>query len=184
MLQGRAASGPLVFFGRQLRNRFSMDACSDACEGEAGTLLADLERRQDDVLAQLDALDRQLTGLLLGLGVTLVDDAETASSKQAIDSGDDVDSGEQVDAEPVCDERRRHEIKASTWDEPRWERGDGDVAATARLAACCHEPQDADDAAAAATGFTKLPHPHTSAALRKPRNNASADAAAGRKRAA
>jgi hypothetical protein len=184
MLQGRAASGPLVFIGRPLRNRLSMDACSDACDGEAGTLLADLERRQDDVLAQLDALDRQLTGLLQGLGVTLVDDAETVSSKQSIDSGDEVDPAEEVDAEPVCDERKRHEIRASTWDEPCWERGDGgSTAAAARFAASPNGPQGADDVDAAALGFSKLPHQETTAALRKPRN-VSADAAAGRKRAA
>ena len=40
---------------------------------EAGSLLADLERRQDDVLAQLDLLDRQVADLLRGLGVTLTD---------------------------------------------------------------------------------------------------------------
>lgn len=40
---------------------------------EAGSLLADLERRQDDVLAQLDLLDRQVADLLRGLGVTLTE---------------------------------------------------------------------------------------------------------------
>jgi len=42
----------------------------------AGNLLADLERRQDDVLAQLDELDRRVSDLLRGLGVTLIEDAE------------------------------------------------------------------------------------------------------------
>ena len=65
-------------------------ASTDVCE--SGSLLADLERRQDDVLAQLDALDRQLTDLLKGLGVTLVDDAE--SGKQA-----DFDANEDDEAE-------------------------------------------------------------------------------------
>lgn len=41
-------------------------------ESEAGLLLADLERRQDDVLAQLDELDKRLCGILKGLGVTPV----------------------------------------------------------------------------------------------------------------
>ncbi len=64
-------------------------ASADVCE--SGTLLADLERRQDDVLAQLDALDRQLTGLLKGLGVTLVDDAEAGNFAAATEDepGDD-----------------------------------------------------------------------------------------------
>ena len=65
-------------------------ASADVCE--SGTLLADLERRQDDVLAQLDALDRQLTDLLKGLGVTLVDDPEAGNAaaefKNAIDDGE------------------------------------------------------------------------------------------------
>lgn len=43
-------------------------------ENAAGSLLADLERRQDDVLLQLDELDRRLTEILKGLGVTLIDD--------------------------------------------------------------------------------------------------------------
>ncbi len=53
-------------------------ASPDVCE--SGSLLADLERRQDDVLAQLDALDRQLTSILKGLGVTLIDDAEPTAA--------------------------------------------------------------------------------------------------------
>lgn len=44
---------------------------------QAGNLLADLERRQDDVLAQLDELDRRVSDLLRGLGVTLIEDSET-----------------------------------------------------------------------------------------------------------
>jgi hypothetical protein len=43
---------------------------------QAGNLLADLERRQDDVLAQLDELDRRVSDLLRGLGVTLIEDSE------------------------------------------------------------------------------------------------------------
>jgi hypothetical protein len=45
-------------------------------EEPAGNLLADLERRQDDVLAQLDDLDRRVSDLLRGLGVTLIEDSE------------------------------------------------------------------------------------------------------------
>lgn len=41
-------------------------------ESEAGLLLADLERRQDDVLSQLDDLDKRLCGILKSLGVTPV----------------------------------------------------------------------------------------------------------------
>ncbi len=37
---------------------------------EPGQLLRDLERRQDDVLSQLDALDAKLNEVLRGLGVT------------------------------------------------------------------------------------------------------------------
>ncbi|TWT84025.1 hypothetical protein CA13_54990 [Planctomycetes bacterium CA13] len=43
---------------------------------EPGQLLNDLERRQDDVLAQLDALDAQLTEVLKGLGVTPEDEID------------------------------------------------------------------------------------------------------------
>lgn len=37
---------------------------------EPGQLLDELERRQDDVLLQLDALDARLTEVLKGLGVS------------------------------------------------------------------------------------------------------------------
>lgn len=62
-------------------------ASADVCE--SGSLLADLERRQDDVLAQLDALDRQLTSILKGLGVTLVDDAEPSMTATDPDADDE-----------------------------------------------------------------------------------------------
>ena len=166
-----------------------MDACSDACDGEAGALLADLERRQDDVLAQLDALDRQLAGLLRGLGVTLVDDAEAASATQETDLAGTADWADE--APPTCDsddeqarqQRKRQEIRAATWDEPRWEHAEGAaVTATAQQAARCAEAQD-DSTAAVAAGFTKLPRQETTAARQRPRSTA-ADTAAGRKRAA
>ena len=40
-------------------------------------LLSDLERRQDEVLAQLDNLDRKLCGILEGLGVTPIYDEQS-----------------------------------------------------------------------------------------------------------
>jgi hypothetical protein len=39
-------------------------------EPEPGQLLDDLERRQDEVLTELDALDARLNEVLRGLGVT------------------------------------------------------------------------------------------------------------------
>ncbi len=44
-------------------------------ESEPGQLLHELERRQDEVLTQLDDLDAKLTEVLKGLGVT-ADEAE------------------------------------------------------------------------------------------------------------
>ncbi len=58
---------------------------ADADE-QAGNLLADLERRQDDVLAQLDELDRRVSDLLRGLGVTLIEDSEAI---QFVDEGNE-----------------------------------------------------------------------------------------------
>ncbi len=57
--------------------------------------LAELERRQDDVLAQLDELDKKLTSLLTGLGVTLTDDFEDSAPALKIASFDDEDDTEQ-----------------------------------------------------------------------------------------
>ena len=76
------------------KDRHLSAAAADVCE--SGSLLADLERRQDDVLAQLDALDRQLTDLLKGLGVTLVDDPEAGTAaaefQSAIGGDEEADS--------------------------------------------------------------------------------------------
>lgn len=47
-------------------------------EIEAGQLLYDLERRQDEVIAQLDDLDAKLNEVLRGLGVSLDDDVDPA----------------------------------------------------------------------------------------------------------
>ena len=44
---------------------------SQASDTEPGQLLKELEQRQDDVLAQLDALDAKLEEVLRGLGVTV-----------------------------------------------------------------------------------------------------------------
>ncbi|MAI69840.1 MAG: hypothetical protein CMM01_02890 [Rhodopirellula sp.] len=49
---------------------------SQVADLEPGQLLNELEERQDDVLAQLDALDTQLQDVLRGLGVTLDDDLD------------------------------------------------------------------------------------------------------------
>lgn len=104
-------------------------------ESEAGLLLADLERRQDDVLAQLDDLDKRLCGILKSLGVTpvaedpgefvnlnaedAVEDASSLSlsqfrSRQSLDSEvDDLEEGfskpprERLDGLPEPD-RRAH----------------------------------------------------------------------------
>lgn len=45
-------------------------------ETEPGQLLHDLERRQDDVLKQLDDLELQLNEVLKGLGVSAVEDVD------------------------------------------------------------------------------------------------------------
>lgn len=43
-------------------------------EDAPGQLLADLERRQDDVLAQLDDLEAKLAEVLKGLNVEVLED--------------------------------------------------------------------------------------------------------------
>ena len=43
---------------------------------EPGQLLDDLERRQDEVLLELDALDAKLIEVLKGLGASTDDEAE------------------------------------------------------------------------------------------------------------
>lgn len=49
---------------------------SQVADLEPGQLLNELERRQDDVLEQLDTLDAQLEEVLRGLGVTLEDELD------------------------------------------------------------------------------------------------------------
>ncbi len=46
-------------------------ALSDASQDAPGQLLAELERRQDDVLAQLDDLESKLRDVLRGLNVEM-----------------------------------------------------------------------------------------------------------------
>ena len=69
-------------------------------EYEAGQTLLELERRQDDVLSQLDDLDQKLTSILRGLGVTMSDDdaAQPSLGIRLADLGDDCD-GEQAYAD-------------------------------------------------------------------------------------
>lgn len=69
-------------------------ADQDATERDAaaGEMLLELERRQDDVLLQLDELDKKLTSLLSGLGVTFVDDQESDNASiRLADLSDDSD---------------------------------------------------------------------------------------------
>jgi hypothetical protein len=51
---------------------------SHTAEIEPGQLLSELERRQDEVLSELDALDAKLKEVLRGLGVSLDNELDTA----------------------------------------------------------------------------------------------------------
>ena len=66
-------------------------------DAAAGEVLLDLERRQDDVLLQLDELEKKLTSLLSGLGVTFVEDSE--SENQWIRLADLSDESENLERE-------------------------------------------------------------------------------------
>lgn len=48
-----------------------------------GGLLEELERRQDEVLAQIDELDAKVSALLKEMGVTETDSAEIETGKYA-----------------------------------------------------------------------------------------------------
>lgn len=50
---------------------------SNASEVEPGQLLNELERRQDDVLHQLDDLENQLKEVLEGLGVSTEEELDS-----------------------------------------------------------------------------------------------------------
>ena len=73
---------------------------------EAGQILLQLERRQDDVLSQLDDLEQKLSSILRGLGVTLADDQQAdIPAIRLADLGDEDEYEElselSTDAEPV-----------------------------------------------------------------------------------
>ncbi len=51
---------------------------SHTSEPEAGQLLYELERRQDEVLSQLDDLDAKLNEVLRGLGVNIDEEIDPA----------------------------------------------------------------------------------------------------------
>jgi len=53
------------------------------------SMLDDLERRQDDVLLQLDDLDKKLTSLLKGLGVVVTEDDRGAGEGLRVMTSDD-----------------------------------------------------------------------------------------------
>ena len=66
-----------------------------ARESETGATLLELERRQDDVLSQLDDLEQKLSSILIGLGVNLTENAEESSpSIRLADVGDESDEYE------------------------------------------------------------------------------------------
>ena len=50
-----------------------------AAEMEPGQMLHEMERRQDDVLTQLDELDARLSEVLRGLGVNLDEEIDSLS---------------------------------------------------------------------------------------------------------
>ncbi|TVQ02262.1 MAG: hypothetical protein EA381_03995 [Planctomycetaceae bacterium] len=66
-------------------------ATSSSETSESGNLLADLERRQNDVLQQLDELDLKLCEILKGLGVTPVESEGTSAGQTLTDSEDGED---------------------------------------------------------------------------------------------
>lgn len=69
---------------------------------EAGQTLLELERRQDDVLLQLEDLDQKLNSILRGLGVTISDEDLTHTDIRLAELGTDDDSDEdQCDRELI-----------------------------------------------------------------------------------
>ncbi|MGV3483870.1 MAG: hypothetical protein ACO1RT_05590 [Planctomycetaceae bacterium] len=82
-----------------------------AREQESGQMLLDLERRQDDVLSQLDDLDQKLTSILRGLGVTMSadDDADQPGGIRLADLGEDSDDDEVLS----CREEGEGELESS-----------------------------------------------------------------------
>jgi len=88
---------------------------ADADE-QAGNLLADLERRQDDVLAQLDDLDRRVSELLRGLGVTLIEDSEAVQFESETDEDGESNASTEVTAPraSVADVPTMSEVQAQS----------------------------------------------------------------------
>ncbi len=60
-------------------------------DAEAGQMLLELERRQDDVLSQLDDLDQKLSSILRGLGVTIAADEEATNGMIRLAELDDAE---------------------------------------------------------------------------------------------
>ena len=58
-------------------------------DGGPGSLLADLERRQDHVLEELDKLNKRIEEVLIELGVRLDDDVDEAEAPQELATSDD-----------------------------------------------------------------------------------------------
>jgi hypothetical protein len=86
-------SSPLNFASEATNRARHAQSMADAAERdlEAGQTLMELERRQDDVLSQLEDLDQKLTSILKGLGVTMVDDESEKPSIRLADLGGDED---------------------------------------------------------------------------------------------
>ncbi len=82
---------------------------SATADADAGSSLAELERRQDDVLAQLDQLDLKLSTILRGLGVTLTNDQDDAAFDlrlSDLDENESNDVDEVKSAEPMRQNNR------------------------------------------------------------------------------
>lgn len=84
--------------------------CDEA--GESGSLLAELERRQDDVLNLLDDLDRRLTDVLKGLGVTLVDENEPGGPR-LLETDDRAEDDAEGDIGPAGKREQRGGYRAA-----------------------------------------------------------------------
>jgi len=80
-----------------------------ARESETGETLQELERRQDDVLSQLEDLDLKLSSILRGLGVNLSENvAEENPSIRLADLGDDGEENESFNESPVTEDSREN----------------------------------------------------------------------------
>jgi len=80
-----------------------------ARESETGETLQELERRQDDVLSQLEDLDLKLSSILRGLGVNLSENvAEESPSIRLADLADDGEEDESFSGSPVAEDEREN----------------------------------------------------------------------------